>query len=72
MKEQKKIEETNQTQQPQWLVNNILFCYEGETHTGNDSERKQEVYTDGLKSTGRKVGFATVFADIISREALAE
>ena len=24
------IEEMNQTQQPPWLVNNILFCYEGE------------------------------------------
>ena len=60
-----------------WLIDNILFCYDGEKHTGNDSERKQqflqhkvkhsnnkEAYTNGLKSTGKKVGFAPVFADI--------
>ena len=41
MKEKKEIEEMNQTQQPPWLVNNILFCYEEKTHTGTDSERKQ-------------------------------
>ena len=53
----------NQIQQPPVLVNNLLFCYEGETHTGSDSERKQhfynkekhcnnkEAYTDGSKST---------------------
>ena len=40
MREQKEIEELNQTQLP-WLVNNILFCYEREKHTGNKSERKQ-------------------------------
>ena len=38
MGEQMEIEEMNQTQQSLWLVNNILFCYEGEKHTG--SERK--------------------------------
>ena len=66
MEEKKEIKEMNQTQQPPWLVNNILFCYEVETHMGNESERKQhflqhkekhgnnkEVYTDGSKSTGR-------------------
>ena len=31
MEELKEIEEMNQTQQPPWLVNNILFGYEGET-----------------------------------------
>ena len=41
MEEQKEIEEINQTQQPLCLVNNILFCYEGETHTGNGNENKQ-------------------------------
>ena len=30
MREQMEIEELHQTQQPLWLVNNILFCYEGE------------------------------------------
>ena len=29
----------NQTQQLQYLVN-TLFCYEGEAHTGNDSEKQ--------------------------------
>ena len=70
MDEQKEIEEMNQTQQPPLLVNNILFYYEGKTHTGNDNKRMQhflqhkrnhnnnkEVYTDGSKSKGRKVGF---------------
>ena len=38
MEEQK---EMNQTQRPPWLVNNILFCYEGEIYMGSDSERKQ-------------------------------
>ena len=40
MGEQKEREEMNQTQQPPWLVNNILFCYEAEEHTGNENERK--------------------------------
>ena len=35
MGEQMKIEKMNQTQQLPWLVNNILFCYEGEKHIGN-------------------------------------
>ena len=69
MEEQMEIEEMNQTQPPPWLVNNILFCYEGDKHTGNESEKKQHflqhkekhssskgVFTDGSKSTGRKVG----------------
>ena len=79
------MEEINQIQQPSWLVNKILFCYEGETHTENDSERKQhflqhkgkhinnkEVYTDGSMSTRRKVGIAVVFADSTRRGALPE
>ena len=57
--------------------NNILFCYEEEKHARHDLERKQhflqhkgkhsnnkQVYTDGSKRTGRKVGFAAVFTDI--------
>ena len=75
----------NQTQQSPWLLNNIIFCYDGEKHTGNDSERKQnflqhkgnhssnkEAYTDGSKSTERRVEFAAEFADITRREALLE
>ena len=63
----------------------MLFCYEGETHTGNKSEIKQhflqhkekhsdnkEAYTNGSKSTGRKVGFAAVFADLTRRGTLPE
>ena len=62
MEEQKEIKEMNQTQQSRWLVNNIIICYERETHMGNDSERKQhflqhkgkhsnnkEAYTDEIK-----------------------
>ena len=64
MEEQKEREEMNQTQQPSWMVNNIIFCYDGEKHTGK-TERKQhflqhkgnhsnvkEAYTDGSKSLG--------------------
>ena len=81
MEEQKKLEEMNQTQQPPWLVNNILFCYDREKHPGNDSKKKQhkgghssskEAYTDRLKSTGRKVCFAAVFTDITRRGSLPE
>ena len=67
------------------MVNNILFYYEGETHIGNDSERKQhflqnkgkhsnnkKAYSERSKSTGRKVGFAAVFTDITKRGALPE
>ena len=56
-----------------------------EKHTRNDSKRKQyflqqkgnhsnnkETYTDGSKSTGRKVGFAEVFVDITRRGALPD
>ena len=31
-----------------------------------------EAYTDGSKSTGRKIGFAAEFADITRRETLPE
>ena len=71
MEEQKELKEMNITT-PQ-LVNNILLCYGGK-RIRNGSKRKQyflqhkekhsnnkEAYTDGSKSTGRKVGFAVVF-----------
>ena len=67
------------------MVNSILFCYEGEKHTGNESERKQhflqhkgkhgsstEACTDESKSTGSKVGYAAVFIYSTSRGALPE
>ena len=31
----------NQIQPPPWLVNNILFSYKGDKHTGNENEIKQ-------------------------------
>ena len=50
---------------------NILFCYDGEKHTRNDSEKKQhllhhkrghsgsiETYINGCKSIGRKIDLA--------------
>ena len=76
MEEEKEIKEMNQTQQPPRMVNNISFCYEGEKRSGNDNKRKQHfllhkncngAYTDGSKSTRRKVGFAAVFTDITRR-----
>ena len=30
--EQMEMEEMNQTKQHSWLVNNTLFCYEGDKH----------------------------------------
>ena len=85
MGEQIEIEEMNQTQQPLWLVNNIFFCYEGDKYTRNENEKKQhflqhkvkhssskKAYTDGSKSTGRKIGYAAVFTDSTRRGALPE
>ena len=68
MKEQKEIEEMNQAQQPPWLVNNTLLCYEGDKLTRNESKKSQhssskKAYTDGSKSTERKVEYAAVFTD---------
>ena len=69
----------NQRQQPPWLVNNMLFCYEGDKNTGNENKRKQrkhsnskEAYIDGSKSIGRKIGFAAVFSDTTRKKALPE
>ena len=70
MREQTEVEEVNQTQLPPWLVINKLFCYEGEKQRGKAAiptiQRKHsnsnEAYTDGSKSTGRKVGYAAIFA----------
>ena len=36
MEEQKEIKEMNQTQQPTWLINDIIFFYDEEKHIGND------------------------------------
>ena len=67
------------TQPPPWLVNKISFHSEGETHTGNDSKRKQHFttqrktsYTNGSKSTGKKVGCTAVFTGITRRGLLSE
>ena len=67
------------------VVNNILFCYEGDKHTRNESEKMQhflkykhkhssskEAYRDRSKSTGRKVGYAPVFTGTTRRGALPE
>ena len=37
-------------------------------HQKRKHSNKKETYTGGSKSTGRKVGFAAVFADITRRE----
>ena len=73
MEEQNDIEEMNQTQQPQWLVNNILFCYKGDKHTGNQSERKQHfLQHKGKHCSSKEVGYASVFTDTTRRKALPE
>ena len=85
VEEQKEIEHMKQTQQPPWLVNNIIFCCDAEKQTKNGNKRKQHFlqhkenhsnnkknYIDGSKSTGRKVGFSAVFQDFTTREALPD
>ena len=77
MEEQMEIEEMNQTQQPLWLVNNILFCYDSKRkqhflqHNENH-DNNQEAYTDGSKSTGRKAGFAAIYVEITRKGAQPE
>ena len=44
---------------------------DGSPYSGNHSNNK-EAYTDRSKSTGRKVGFAAVFTDIIKGDTLPE
>ena len=57
------------------LVQQGYPCSEGVrtnlTHKGKHSNDK-EVYSDGSKSTERKVDFAAVFVDITRRGALPE
>ena len=83
IKEQREVKE-NHPAQRLWLLNNKHFCYGGESPINNDNEIKQhflqhkkhkntkEAYTDRSKSTGRKVGFATVFTDFTRRGILPE
>ena len=47
----------NQIHQPSWLVNNILFCFEGETSTENDSERKQHFLQHKGKHSNNKKAY---------------
>ena len=61
-----------------WLINNVDFCYDGES-PNNDKEKQnflqhkenikitKDTYTVGSKSKGRKVRFTMVFTDIIRR-----
>ena len=58
-KEQMEIKEMNQTQPPIWLVNNILFCYEGDKHWKRKQhflqhkvthDSSQEAYTDDQRA----------------------
>ena len=51
------IEKINQTQQPSCLVNNKLFCYKGETHTGDASERKQHFLKHTRNCSNNKEGY---------------
>ena len=39
-----KQKEMNQTQQPPWMVNNVIFCYDREKHTGIDSGKNSTSY----------------------------
>ena len=69
---------------PSWTTNNIIFCYEGENATKNLEKRRhflqhkskhkkeKEVYTDGSKNPGKKVGLAAVFEVATRRGSLPE
>ena len=71
-------------QQPSWSINNIICCYEGEHAPRNIGKRQhflqhktkpqkeKEVYTDGSKNPGKKVGSAAVFEDKTKIGALPE
>ena len=85
MGEQKEIEDMKQTQHPPWLVKTNHSALKEKQTQGNDSEKKQhflkhkekhssskEGYTDGSKSTRRKVGYAAVFTDSTRRGVLPE
>ena len=65
MGEQMEIKEMNQTQQLPWLINNILICYEGNKHTGNESEKKQHFLQHKKKhsSTNNNVMLDCTFQD---------
>ena len=41
MKEQREVEENCLAQQTPWLMNNVRFCYDGDSPANNDSEKKQ-------------------------------
>ena len=45
---------------------------ERKNSTSNNTSNNKEAYTDGSNSTGNKVSFAAVFADITRRGALPE
>ena len=40
MKEQRGVEENHLAQQPPWLINNIHFCYVGDSPANNNNEKK--------------------------------
>ena len=81
MEERKEIEKNNMPLHPLWTTNNITFCYEGENATKNLEKRQhflqhkskhkkeKEVYTDGSKNPGKKLGLAAVFEDATRRGA---
>ena len=74
-----KFGEIHLTQQPPLLINNIHFCYDGDSSVNDDNEREQflqheekhentkEAYTDRSQSIGKKLGFAAVFTNITRR-----
>ena len=84
MEEQKEIEKNNMPIHPPWKTNNITFCYEGEfapknlekkqhfLQHKNKHQKEKEVYTDGSKNPGKKVGLVAVFEDTTRRGTLPE
>ena len=45
MRKQREVEENYLAQQPSWLINNTNFCYDSESLTDNDNEKKTILFT---------------------------
>ena len=45
MQEQREMKENHLALKPSWLLNNTYFCYDRESPTNNDNEKKITSYT---------------------------
>ena len=45
MKERRKVEENHLAQQLPWLINNVHFCYDGNSSANNDDDKNNTFYS---------------------------